>query len=422
MKTTPVAMILALTGLINGCRTAPPEIYQWRGTNRNGIFPETGLLEQWPEGGPGLLWTFEGLGRGYAGPVVTGDQIFIMGEEEGNSWLFSLDMEGQLQWRSPNGKAFLGEGFSSTYPGARSTPTVVGNMVYATSGQGNIGCFDTSTGKELWSRNITGDLGGMVTEFGYTESLAADGKVVYCFPGGTVNNVVALNRFSGKVVWTSEAVRDTFAYGSPIPVDLPENKVLVVTGRHHLFTLDRATGQLLGSYPLEGFEYDGEHCNTVVFANGHLHFVANDIPGQGSTRLKISPDGREITEVWRNPGVLNNFGGLVVVDGYLFTMVKGNRLVKLDPGTGMVTDSLKVATGSIIYADNKFFCYGNNGTVNLVRYRNGTLEEAGELKVAGGTGHHFSHPVIAGGVMFIRRGDALMAYRVGEQATPLNQE
>ena len=62
------------------------------------------------------------------------------------------------------------------------------------------------------------------------------------------------------------------------------------------------------------------------------------------------------------------------------------------------------------------------GTVNLVRYHDGTLQEAGELKVAGGTGHHFSHPVIADGVMYIRRGGALMAYAIGEQATPLNQE
>ena len=101
-----------------------------------------------------------------------------------------------------------------------------------------------------------------------------------------------------------------------------------------------------------------------------------------------------------------------MVNDHLFTMVKGNRLVALDPGNGSVVDSLKIATGSIIYSDNKFICYGNNGTVNLVNYVDGKLTVAGQLKVKEGTGHHFSHPVIANGVMYIRHGDALAAYRV----------
>ncbi len=414
MRNTLIALAVALAGLINGCKTAPPEVYQWRGVNRNGIFPETGLLDQWPEGGPGLLWVIEGLGQGYAGPVVTGEQIFVIGEQEGNSILFSLDLDGELLWKSPNGKTFLGEGFSSTYPGARSTPTVVGNLVYTTSGQGNVDCYEAATGNRKWDLNIVDDLGGQVTYFGYSESVAVDGEKVYCFPGGIENNVVALDRFTGEIAWSSEAIRDTFAYGSPILVDLPDRKILVTTSRHHIFILDRNDGSLLGSYPLEGFEYDGEHCNSVIYENGHLYFVANDIPGQGAMKLALSDGGTKITEVWRNPVILNNFGGFVVVDDHLFTMVKGNRLVSLDPGTGAVSDSLKISTGSIIFADNKFICYGNNGTVHLVSYNPERLEKAGELKIREGTGHHFSHPVLSDGIMYIRRGDALMAYNVAD--------
>ncbi len=50
--------------------------------------------------------------------------------------------------------------------------------------------------------------------------------------------------------------------------------------------------------------------------------------------------------------------------------------------------------------------------VNLVNYEEGLLDPAGQLKIKEGTGHHFSHPVIADGVMYIRHGDALMAYRI----------
>ena len=413
MKNLAITISILLFGLSQACQQEKvQENAQWRGANRDGIFHETELLDQWPEEGPELLWVFEGLGQGFAAPAVTTEGLFVNGEHEGNSYLFALDLEGKLRWKSPNGKEFLGEGFSSTYPGARATPTVYGKLVYTTSGEGQIGCFETSTGKELWSVNITDYLDGMVGYFGYSESVAVDEDHVYCFPGGASTNLAALDRFTGKTAWTSSALRDTFAYGSPVLIDLSERKILMTTSRHQLFTVDCSNGTLLASYELEGYEYDGEHCNTPVYADGLIYYVANDVPGQGAIKLKLSDDGAYITELWRNNKVMNNFGGQVAVNGHLFTTIKGNKLVALDPDNGNVVDSLKVATGSIIYTDNKFIIYGNNGTINLVNYEQEQLEAAGQLKVKEGSGHHFSHPVVANGVMYIRHGNALMAYRI----------
>ncbi len=409
MNKACIVITLILIGLAQGCTN---DTAQWRGLNRDGIFHETELLDQWPDEGPELLWIYEGLGRGYAAPAVTADKIYINGEEEGNSYLFALDLGGNLLWRSPNGKEFLGEGFSSTYPGSRSTPSVLGNLVYATSGQGRIACYKTSTGDEKWAKSIVTDLGGEVGYFGYSESVAVDKNRVYCFPGGAETNLAALDRFTGKTAWSSEVLRDTFAYGSPVLVDLPSREILIHTSRHYMFTVDRSNGDLLGSYELDGYEYDGEHCNTPVYANGHIYWVGNDVPGHGAVKLKLSPDGTSLEEVWRNKAIKNNFGGLVTVDDHLYTTVKGNRLLSLDPEDGAVTDTLKVATGSIIFTDNKFICYGNNGAVNLVGYSPDNLIPGGQMKVMDGTGHHFSHPVVSDGVLYIRRGDALMAYQI----------
>lgn len=413
MKNTAIIISVFTYITILGCTQETIEkSAQWRGANRDGIFHETELLDHWPEEGPELLWVFEGLGKGYAAPAVTTKGLYINGEDEGNSYLFALDLEGKLRWKSPNGKEFLGEGFSSSYPGARSTPTVYGRLVYASSGEGQIGCFETSTGEELWSRNIVEDLGGVLGYFGYSESVGVDEKHVYCFPAGASTNLAALDRFTGKISWTQSALRDTFAYGSPVLIDLDDREILMTTSRHYLFTLDRSNGNLLASYKLEGYEYDGEHCNTPVYSDGNIYFVANDVPGQGAMKLELSEDGESIRELWRNNKVLNNFGGLVAVKGHLFTTVKGNRLVALDPGNGTVTDTLKVATGSIIFTDDKFIVYGNNGTVNLITYKQQELEQAGQFKVKAGSGQHFSHPVVANGVMYIRHGSALLAYRI----------
>ena len=410
MNRSFLAILLLAGGLLQGC--GPDAIYQWRGPARDGIFQESELLEHWPEEGPELLWTFEGLGRGYAAPVIAGDRLFVNGEEEGNTYLFALNLKGELLWKSPNGKEFLGEGFSSTYPGARSTPTVMGNRVYASSGMGRIACFSATKGEELWSAHILDYLKGELGYFGYSESVAVDDKHIYCFPGGSSTNIAALDRFTGKIAWTHSALKDTFAYGSPVLIDHGGLPMLIQTSRHHIFTQNPANGEVLGSYHLEGYEYDGEHCNTPVYDGKYIYFVANDIPGQGSLKLELSPDGKEFREIWRNPEVMNNFGGLVAVGGSLFTTVKGNKLVALDPENGEVTDTLKVSTGSIAFADQKFFIYGNNGNTHLVNYREGEMEIGGSFKVKGGTGQHFSHPVLADGILYIRQGDALMAYRV----------
>jgi len=35
---------------------------QWRGPSRDGVSKESGLLKEWPEGGPKLLWQVKDLG------------------------------------------------------------------------------------------------------------------------------------------------------------------------------------------------------------------------------------------------------------------------------------------------------------------------------------------------------------------------
>jgi len=122
-----------------------------------------------------------------------------------------------------------------------------------------------------------------------------------------------------------------------------------------------------------------------------------------------------MTELWRNPEIQNNFGGFVVVDDHIFTTLKGNTLVSLDSESGVLSDSIKVGTGSIIYSDNKIICYANNGEVNLVSYDEGKMKVASKFRVKKGSGQHFSHPVLANEVMYIRHGNAIIAYRVGAE-------
>ena len=61
--------------------TATGEWTQWRGPNRDGISTETGLLKEWPEGGPSLTWQVKGLGSGFSSVAIAGGRIYTMGKK-----------------------------------------------------------------------------------------------------------------------------------------------------------------------------------------------------------------------------------------------------------------------------------------------------------------------------------------------------
>jgi outer membrane protein assembly factor BamB len=384
---------------------------QWRGPNRDGKYPENVLLKQWPETGPQLLWSTETLGEGYAAPVVTPDKLFVNGVVNGESHLFAFDLKGKILWKSPNGKEFTGEGYSSNFPGARPSPTVVGDLVYTSSGLGRIACFEAATGKEKWAVDMVKDLKGYLNEFGYAESFVTDEKLLYCFPGGKVNNIAALDRLTGKTVWTSKALGDTTHFCSPILINLPSRKIYVSVSRHWIFGVDCKNGELLWKYPV-AYKYDGDHVNTPVYEAPYLYWVSGDENGKGAVKLQLTADGKSAKEIWSNPQVRNSMGGLIVINGKLFVTTENKNLNILDPATGKVSDKIKSPYGNLIYADSKFIVYGNNGDVSLFNYEKGILVPGGTFKITKGSKEHFAHPVVANGVLYIRHGGALMAYKV----------
>jgi outer membrane protein assembly factor BamB len=188
--------------------------------------------------------------------------------------------------------------------------------------------------------------------------------------------------------------------------------VLVGTSRHYVHVVDRQDGTLLSSYPLEDIQEGYEHCNSVVYKDGHIFFVASETHGQGSIKLHLSPDGKQLSEVWRNSRAINVFGGFIVADDVLYTTLENRKLIGIDTRTGRIKHSVRSVSGSIVYADNKLFLYGHNGRVQLFLLEDGKPKLSSEMRIQHGSGHHFSFPVIANGVMYIRRGDALLAWSI----------
>lgn len=409
-KFTKLFTLLIVSLLLNQLSYGQ-KVYQWRGPSRDGKYNESGLLSQWPQEGPQLLWSFKTLGPGYAAPVITTDKLLVMGVEDEISTLFAFDLDGNLLWKVRNGPSFTGSGFASRFPGSRTTPTVIGDMVYVTSGMGRIACFNLSTREELWAVDMINDLGGYMNEFSYAESVVVDDQHIYCFPAGKKINVAALDRFTGETVWTSPATGDTTHFVSPILVELPSRKIYISASRHYIFGVDCSNGELLWKNEI-AINNDGDHANTPVYDAPFIYNITNDRDGAGAIKLELSSDGSSVKEIWTNAGIKNDMGGFILVDNKLFVTTENKYLNVVDPIDGKVVERVRSPFGGLIYADNKFICYGTTGEVALFNYEGGKLIQGGTFQVTLGSKEHFSHPVVSNGVLYIRHGEALMAYEI----------
>ncbi len=163
----------------------------WRGPNRDGKSTETGLLAQWPEAGPRLLWKVDGLGDGYSSVAVSGGSIYITGQVDGNLTIFALDLDGQRLWST--------EADTTAQRGpkaSRATPTVDDGKLYLLSGNALLGCFDAASGRRIWSSDLK-QFGGKPGGWGYTESVLIYNDLAVAKSGGK-NCIVALDKRTGQ--------------------------------------------------------------------------------------------------------------------------------------------------------------------------------------------------------------------------------
>jgi len=405
---------LPLFLLLLSCSTSQPEIYEWRGADRSGIYPDTELLTEWPEEGPKEIWTIDSLGRGYGSPQFTEDRFYITGEVDSMSILYCFDLDGNMQWQT-----ILGKEWVTSFPGSRSAPTIVGDLIYVGTGMGDLYCVRTSDGSLVWSKDFTEDFQGIYPLHGHFEAAVISGEKVFWTPGGLTYNVVALNRMTGELIWSNPGFGERSGY-NPGKLVVHDGRELFVTFTSaKLLGLDAETGELLWShhqdvYTEEEREKIGigdSHANSVIYRDGSVFYAAGD--GNGGVRLGLSEDGSEITQVWRNPGFDSFFGGVVLIDNHLYTSgTHSQYLYSIDATTGILTDSLKIGQGALIAADQMLYYYNQRGQIFLLSYTEGKMKEVSSFKITKGTRHHFAHPVIHNGVLYQRRGDALMAYDI----------
>lgn len=391
---------------------------QWRGPGRDGISKETGLVQAWPEAGPRLVWQRTGLGDGYSTPVVVGDRIYMISSEGlENEFVQALTVEsGEQVWSTRLGK--VGEPDQQpSYPGARSTPTVDGDLMYALGSDGDLACVERSNGNLRWRKNLRTDFGGQPGEWAYSESPLVDGELVVVTPGGEEATLVALDKNSGEVVrkWQVPGGDDA-AYASIIIVNAAGVKQYVQFLAKGLVGVHANTGKFLWRYDRPA-QSSPANIGTPVAHDG-LVYSGSHYAGGGAVRLVAKNGGVEAEEVYFDRKLPTAIGGAVLVGDYLYGTTRETMVcVEFKTGDVKWTQERGIAPASLCYADGCLYLHGEReGEVALVEATPEEYRERGRFMPSNlpdrGNAKPWAYPVVADGRLYIHDWGTLWCYDV----------
>jgi outer membrane protein assembly factor BamB len=406
----PLAVpVLVLSALAAGNFDPRPHDWpQWQGKDRTAVSRETGLVQDWPKGGPPLVWKIDTLGGGYSTPAISAGRIFGMSYRDDDEVVWALEeATGKELWSvriaAANRKVGYGEG-------SRCTPTVDGDVLYALGVSGDLVCLETASGKERWHKNLPKDFGGRVGGWGYSESPLIDGDRLLCTPGGKTATLVALNKKTAETIWTGPVPSgNEAAYSSIVAADVDGQREYIQFLNGGVVGLT-GEGKFLWRYSAPAA---GINCSTPVYRDGQVYAAAAYGKGGGAAKLTRQGDEVKVEELYFNKNMQNHHGGLVLVDGYLYGEGSG-QLACLEFKTGKVQwREPKAGKGSIACADGRLYYRNEGGPIILAEVNPNKYVEHGRFTPPAKSGKSsWPHPVIANGKLYIRDQHLLFCYEI----------
>ncbi len=379
---------------------------QWQGPDRTRVSRETGLLKQWPAGGPPLVWTAIGIGGGYGSLAVAGDRVFVQGARGRNSVVIALNRaDGKEVWSKALGASQSDE----RGPGPRGTPTVDGDRLYVLSENGDLLCVKTD-GTAVWQRNILRDFKGRQPNWLISESPLVDGAHVIVMPGGQGAGIVKLDKMTGATVWTAKELSDPASYSSIIAADVAGVRTYLAFTSAAGVGVRASDGKVMFRYP-NAANYVA-NVATPIFSNSKVFFSSAYGTGGGLLDLTVQNGEVKAREVYFTRSMNNHHGGVLLADGYLYGF-NDSILVCLEFATGkMMWRDRSVGKGSLIFADGSLYLLGEDNVIGLADATPSGYREKGRFQIPDKGLPSWAHPAISDGRLYIRNQDTILVYDI----------
>lgn len=410
---------------------------QWLGPNRDSVWPETGIVEKFPDSGLTVKWRVP-VSLGYSGPAVAGDRVFITdyvresGEVANNpgerKQLTGLERvrclnagDGQQIWEHSDKVTY-----KISYPsGPRTTPTVSGGKVYTLGAEGLLLCLGETDGKVIWSKELKKEYKTESPIWGFCGAPLVDGQKLICLVGGKGSEVVAFDKDSGKELWKALSSNESGSgYCPPSIIQAGGKRQLLIWTPQTMNSLNPENGETYWSQPLQP-----EYGMSIAMPRKHGNLLfASGIGGIGAA-FKLDEAKPSAEVAWRGTNktavYAANTTPIIDDDGILYgadCMSGQFRAVELQTGKRLwdtfapTTNTRRGGHGTTFVVRNgdRYFLFSETGDLILARLSAKSYDEISRFHVLEPTGECFgrdvvwSHPAFANKCCYARNDKELV--------------
>jgi outer membrane protein assembly factor BamB len=424
---------------------------QFLGPTRNGISPETNLLDRWPEKGPPLLWEKK-IGTGYSAPSVKSGRLVVFHRDGAEEIVEALTADsGQPLWRYAYPSAFVDPyGYNN---GPRCTPLLTDDYCYTFGAEGMLTCLDIKTGKPVWQRNTGKEWKIPEAFFGVGSTPVLEGDLLLVMVGGQPNSGMAgLDAKTGKTIWESVGEKNwegaiakgwpgepvwhwrawdkQASYSTPTLATIHGERCALCLTRQGLVSLDPKTGAVNFSFWFRSPVNDSVNAMSPVVVDDMI-LISAAYYRIGSVLLRVHPDNKGADEVWRGTSLEIHWNTPIVHDGYVYAFSGRNepdarfRCVEFKTGKVMwdrdehwphhsAVAPEVYGRGSAILADGKLIALGEGGILGLFKPDPEKPEEICRYQVPQMHFPCWAAPVLSERRLYLRCEDRLVCFNLAK--------
>lgn len=400
----------------------------------DGKSSETGLVLEWPDSGPPLLWQRE-VGDGYSMASVAAGRLFVFDRHGDLARLTCVHSKtGEVIWQTeyPTDYEDL-YGFSN---GPRVTPVVDGERVYTFGAEGRLRCQHVEDGRLLWEVDTAREFDVVQNFFGVGSTPIVEDNLLIVLVGGSPpgspdvrsgevrgngSAIVAFDKNTGEVRY--KASDELASYSSPTIASMGGRRRGLAFARGGLLGFHPATGAVDFRFPWRSSRLETVNASNPVVVDD-LVFLSESY-GPGSVLLRIGDGEPEV--VWKDPrrpksmkahwmtpvhhdGILYGSSGSGSGDAELRAVeLATGKVLWQQPGLGRST---------LLFADGHLFVLTEFGTLLVIRATPSGYEPVSELTLKDGTGEGeasrllkhpaWTPPILAHGLLYVRGKDRLI--------------
>ncbi len=400
---------------------------QWRGTGRDGVWRETGVIEKFV--GPEIprRWSVE-IAAGYCGPTVADGRVYVtdrLTEPEEVERIHCFDWtDGSKIWTHSYPCKYAKLGYRD---GPRASVTIDRGRAYALGAMGHFFCLDAVTGEVLWKKDPVADFNVRLEMWGIAAAPLIEGDLVILQIGGRPGAcVVALQKTTGRRRWA--ALDDQASYSAPICIDQAGRRVVVCWTATRVVGLDAKTGRLYWQHEI-GYTRWPIAVATPVAYKDRVFISGVD---KGSLMLRLLSESPQIEKLWWRYGgqtkdqtecLQSLMCTPYVCDGYVYGVNRYGvfRCVNADSGDRVwedhtATSQADFGTLHIVPGSKHVWIFNDRGELIISRLSPQGFDELSRAKLIKTTrgqlnrrdGVTWSHPAFAYRHVFIRNDEELV--------------